>query len=869
MNSAKRFLSFFTSLAIGSQVLSAAPDIGEDIYITDQWTLERAPSVSATGESISTASFDDAEWIEATVPGTALTSYLNNDLIPDPNYADNQLKIDDDYYTVGYWYRNTFEVPESYADKKVWLNFDGINWRAEVFVNGQKVGNIDGAFTRGKFDITDIADIGGTNHMAIFLRKHEHTKEATVQTLGDSGKNGGPMGKDTPTFAASEGWDWMPTIRGRNIGIWNDVYLSTTGVVTLADPFVVSDLPLPATDSADLSVTTWVENHSDSPITANLGGLIQPGAIKFAQTVSLEANEGRWVTVAASAHPSLKVENPELWWPNGYGDPALYDLDLRVTLDAGVSDSEQVRFGIREYSYDTSDDILKISVNGHQIHARGGSWGMDESMLRCNTQEDYDIRVKFHKDLNFNMIRNWVGQTGDQGLYNACDKYGIMIFDDFWLANPHDGPTPGDTEMFLANAVDKVKRRRSHPSVVLWVGRNEGTPPKELDLALKEICAKWDGTRHYESNSAGGNLSGFGPYSVQNPDWYFTREGKGKTLGGGRLHSECGMPNIPSIESIREFMPEDKLWPQNDVWGLHDYCAGFAVFADKWDKALEKNYGEPTGIEDFVQKSQLLGLNRHKALFESYRRRSDQNGLIMWMSQSAWPSFVWQTYDFYFDTPAAYYGIKKACEPLHILWNCATNTVDVSNLTRQDYSGLTAEFTLYDQSGQQVQQLEESIDSQPGTTVTAITLPDIGIHGETHFIKLKLSSAKGDLLSESFYCIGAYGSLNMQDLTEMDSVALTGSFETRTEGNQTIVTATVTNPADSGQVALATRLKLTQSKSGKRVLPAYFTDNYFALLPGETKAVEIEFETKYLNGERPQLDVEGWNVKDAILENGN
>jgi beta-galactosidase/beta-glucuronidase len=341
--------------------------------------------------------------------------------------------------------------------------------------------------------------------------------------------------------------------------------------------------------------------------------------------------------------------------------------------------------------------------------------------------------VKLHKEENFTMIRNWVGMTGSDYFYKACDKYGILVWDDFWLANPGDGPNPNDEAMFINNARDKVKRVRNHPSVALYCGRNEGYPPEALNIALQNMTRDLDGTRIYIPNSARGMVSGVGPYGVQNPRWYFSdRSAKDR-----KIHSEIVMPNVPSAETMRAMIPEDKLFPTNDMWGIHDFCyAPGAMKADEYITAVNK-YGTPTNLEDFCKKAQMVNMENHKAMFESFVA-NQSNGVLMWMSHPAWPSTVWQTYDYFLEQTAGYYGCKKACEPLHILWDANDNEVKVSNNTGKIIENIYAKAYIYNMDGTLQYAESLAISSISDEVIKCFVLKFSDSLSPVHFVKLDL-----------------------------------------------------------------------------------------------------------------------------------
>jgi Exo-beta-D-glucosaminidase Ig-fold domain/Glycosyl hydrolases family 2/Glycosyl hydrolases family 2, sugar binding domain len=819
---------------------AADPRSGGKLELNSNWKLQNSKFLPATPEQIASPNFDDSKWIQATVPGTVLTSYINTGAVPDPFYSDQRFQVSDDFFTNhDFWFRNSFIIPDSFSGKIIWLNFDGINWKAEVFVNAHPVGRIDGAFIRGRFDVTPFVQPGKSNCIAVLIRKVAHPGTMHTKSLKHWDPNGGALGLDSPTFLASVGWNWLPTIPGREIGIWNKVYLSTTGDVSLNDPFVAADLP--DTSRADLTVRVDVQNHSSHPIQGLLRGWI--GDLQFTQPVSLDALATRQIVIN-----QLSIDHPRLWWPNGMGEQAMYSLDLKFEIAGKISDQKEIPFGIRKLTYEVRNNILFIYVNGHRVLIRGGNWGMPEGLLRCD-REGYDHRVRLHKEMNFNMIRNWVGMTGNDEFYDACDKYGILIWDDFWLANPVDGPDPTDHAMFIANARDKVCRVRNHPSLALYCGRNEGVPPKDLDVAMRRATEELDGTRFYLSDSASGIVTGHGPYEMQAPEWYFANR-------GASLHSELGIVAVPPAESMRAMLPPEKLWPINDLWGLHDLsqARGPAYLAQ-----IEKYYGQFGDLEDFCRKAQMLNMECSKAMLESWQSKQG-SGCLIWMTQSAWPSLICQAYDYYFEPTAAYFGFKKACEPIHILWDSHTNEIKVANDTLSDLHNVTAEAEIYDFSGKQSWKRSAVIDVPSASARVCFPLEPPANLSAVYFIKLRLTG--GGLLSDNFYWVGRKDH-DYSSLDTLPKVTLSASVSRTVAGNQNFLLATISNP--SASVGLMIRLKLVGAQSGRRVLPAFYEDNYFSLLPGETKTVRTEVDTKYLQNENPKLLCEGWNIVPAEI----
>ncbi len=728
------------------------------------WKIQRSSEVTATGENISRPGFDNKDWIVATVPGTALVSYWNAGALPNPNFGDNQLLISESFFNSDFWYRDEFEIPSGFKGERMFLNFDGINWKAEIYMNGKKIGRIDGAFIRGIFDVTEFIKSGQTNSIAVLIKKNDNIGVIKEATALYHDKNGGILGADNPTYHASIGWDWIPTIRGRNIGIWNDVFLNATGSVTIEDPLVTTDLKLPDTTSADINLQITLHNHKSDAVSGILSGSY--GDINFKQDVSLEPSSSKTVNINPSTEPALHIINPKLWWPKGYGIPFLYNVKLVFKTADGVSDEKEFKSGIRKMTYDDTNQILNIYVNGRRFIARGGNWGFPESNLEYRGRE-YDIAVAYHADMNFNMIRNWVGQTADNEFYEACDRHGIMIWQDFCLANPADGPDPDNPQMFIANARDIIKRIRNHPSLAIYVGRNEGNPPPVIDTALRSMILELHPGLHYISNSAFGVVSGGGPYRALPVRDYFL------LYGYNKLHSERGMPNVMTYESLKQTLPESSLWPQNSLWGLHDYSLESAQSCASFNQMVETGFGKVDNAKKFTELAQWINYNGYRGMFEGrslYRR-----GLLLWMSHPAWPSMVWQTYDYYLEPTAAYFGCKKACEPIHIQWNPVFDNIEVVNDNAGNKAGLTGDAQIINMDGSVQWEKETTVNCKEDSTAICFKLEFPKSLSPVYFIKLALK--KGEkTISDNFYWRGLVDG-NYQALNTLPVIKLQNSTD--------------------------------------------------------------------------------------------
>ena len=1001
-------------------------------YLTGgKWKVQRASEVVVDGTLLASALYDDTAWLPAVVPGTVLTSYLSAGAIPDPNFDDQQLQISDSFFTADFWYRDSFDIPAAQNGNRVVLNFDAINWKADVFFNGQSVGQINGAFIRGKFDVTSLANYGGKNYLAILIHKNDTPGVVTLQDLSAPGPNGGALGADNPTIHAAVGWDWVPTIRGRATGIYNDVYVTYSGNVRLVDPWVITNLDLneqpiastypnladektatavngnallaidgdtatywqganedgesfiidlgssqtfrtimvnwldaspwnashaevfnihysadgtdwsnfavnqtgsgnsnvvqssanvtgryirftsvnrcsngyfgtvatcvtelsvfnatvsqlvtnakrvykPDFSKSDILVKTEVSNVSNVAVLAKVSGTILPDNIPFSKEVELGAGETKEVEITAV------IPNPKLWWPNTYGEQYLYTADVKVSVGDVQSDYKSFKFGVRKFTYPVDNNVLTIFCNGTRIICRGGNWGMDDSNL-ADTPETYDIKVRLHAEENFTMIRNWVGMTNDKAFYDACDKYGILVWDDFWLANPSDGPDPTNVDLFIENAIDKVKHNRYHAALALYCGRNESNPPATLINLIPPVTRTYDGTRYYVPSSSSAPVGSGGGYSLSNPRSYL-----GTTSNARVIRSEHGIPNVPTLDSIKRMIATENLWPINNVYGIHDFCLSGAMSASSYINAL-KNYitysgtgvqalGQAYTLNDFARVSQMINYENHKGLHEGLyivgNAQGMANGALMWMSQSAWPSFVWQTYDYYFDTGAGYFGLKTGNQPVHAVWDCRTGTnldnIVLSNATPNDLEDVKTVVKLYDLNGVLIYEntyVTESLESDT-RPITLGKVPNPEGSTPVKFLKLFVYDKTGKQLSENFYWMNSATYQAYADLNTLARVDLTANIvDVSKTGTDNFVNITLKNDSDSP--ALMAHLKVVSNADGKQVLPVFYSDNYISLMPGESKTITAEFNDKYVNGGY-HVEMDGWNIVEKTVDN--
>ena len=800
---------------------------------------------------------DVSPWIDAKVPGTVLSSYIASGAVHHPNYADNQLFISDSYFRSDFLYRGTFEA--HIASPRQFLNFDGVNYQAEVSLNGKEVGFIGSAFDAASFDVTGILR-EGANQLDVKIIHNPSYGIAKKHTPYTPDKNGGVLGADNPTMHATIGWDWIPTVRGRNIGIYDKVYITQKGNISIEEPFVRSTLPLPDTTKATVFASAKITNRGEKPVSGILEGSF--GEFSFQKEETLAPGESRTVEF-----DPIAVENPRLWWPNGYGKQELYPVKFAFKEGDEVSDSVSFLTGIRQmdcylepykplstgsFEARNPNQRLCMYVNGRRFIGFGGNWGYPEHLLEY-TDREYDIAVRNHALMNFTMIRNWVGMTDNKAFYEACDRYGIMVWQDFWLANPWDGPDPSDPERFNQVATRYVRRIRNHPSIALYVGRNEGYPPAEIDSYLETMIPREHPGMFYIPHSAADGVSGGGPYKAHPVKQYYTM------FGHDKMHSERGMPAVMNHENMVRAFGKENVEPvstiahPNLMYGIHDYTlgrlAGTAQETETFNEMLEKAFGEPADAREFAYLAQWINYDGYRAMFES--RSEYRRGLLLWMSHPAWPSMVWQTYDYYFEPTAAFFGCKKACEPLHIQMNALHGTVEVVNYHAGVCGGLTASAQILNMDGTEAWSKSCLLGISEDQTITCFPLEVPEGISDAYFVKLTLADSTGRVLSHNFYWQGREEG-NLQALRRL------GKAEVKLSATkESAFKYTVTLENKGSVPALMIRLKVKDSATGDLVLPVWYSDNYLFLMPGESRSINVCFES--IQG-KPVFLADGLNI---------
>jgi exo-1,4-beta-D-glucosaminidase len=840
-----------------------------EVLLHDGWQLQAASHVPEAAAVISEAGYSTTGWYTAAVPTTVMAALVANGVYPDPYFGRNLDAIPTTEFQHPWWYRTEFSLTEQQAANHPRLFFDGINYRADVWLNGVQVASHDlviGAFRMFAFDVSKQAR-PGSNALAVQV----YPPGAGDFTIG---------------FV-----DWNPRPPDANMGLWREVRLRFSGAVSVDHPFVRSKIDVETFDNAELTVSTEVENHADREVVASLQARI--GDISLEKQVRLAANEKREVGFSAEEFPELRVRNPRLWWPNGIGAPNLYDLELVASVEGAASDTRRTRFGIREVSdYTTAEGHRGYKVNGKPILIRGGGW-VDDLFLTDDPQK-VEAQIRYARHMNLNTIRLEGFWGNSQRMYDLADQYGLLVMVGWscqwewenYLGKPVDEfggiKTPQEIALISQSLRDQVLWMRNHPSVFVWVLGSDMPPRPALEKSYLQQLAEVDPTRPTLSSCARATseVSGpsavkmNGPYDYVTPNYWYLDKSHGGAFG---FNTETGPgPQPPPIDSIKKMIPEADLWPLGAVWNYHCGRNEFNNM-DRYVNALNHRYGEARNAEDFARKSQVASYEAVRAMFESFAvNRPEATGVIQWMLNSAWPETYWQLYDWYLRPNGAFYGTKAACQPVNLVYNYGDHGVYLVNSTLQNRKDLTAKLTLLNLRSEEVFRKELVLGAVADSSKKVLDMPPLDAKSPVYFLDTRLVDGEGHRVAGNLYWLSTQRDVldfehtlwfvtpnkSFADFTALESlekVAVSVEQQTSRQGDEGQTTVTLSN--HTHKIAFFVELQLVKKDSGEMILPVFWDDNYITLLPGESRVLKGSWRAADTPPEAAEVRVECWNCR--------
>lgn len=867
------------------------------ISLNDDWRLQSSAKISGAGSAIAAPGFDVAQWYPTSVPRTVLAALVDNKVYPDPYYGLNLKSIpgyqdrlwlrmpDDSPFAVSWWFRKEFDAPADLEGKQIVLHLDGVNYQANVWLNGELIANSDdvkGMFRRFEFDVADKILPGKKNCLAVEIIPPGLVPDKNYRTK---------------QIQATTGWDdHNPQPPDLNMGIWEDVYLSVTGPVRIANPYVYADLETPSLDSAQLTISAHLKgqlrqlHERDGRLDIVLSGKI--GDTVFSKNIPAEEDlvEGDFLTAVCSPHEfkQLNIAKPRVWWPNPLGPQEMYELELNVTVNGETSDSIRVPFAIRKTeSYIDENGWRGFRINGRNILIRGGAWMTSDMLLRFDNRR-YDALVRYAKEANLNMLRLEgfsIRETNE--FYATCDKYGVMVTQQLF------GRSIPDEALAIECIRDTVLRIRNHPSLVHFLGHDETLPRYPLDEAYRGIIAKYAPDRSYQPHSGAFDIEGRfltgGTRTGTRELWTYAGPRKyydGHEDGAWGFAQSGGIGGIIApYESVRRFIPRDQQWPLwTDAMSFHTVTQG-GHFFDAAVEAMNKRYGESTSIEDFCQTGQIMNYESARAMFEAYgRNKYDAKGITTWKYDAAWPAVMtWHYVDWYLIASGAYYGAKKACAPLHVQYSYDDHSVYVVNTLNSSFDGLRVTAKVYGEDMRVLHEQDATVSVGADGKTSAFTIQWPALPPGVFYLALDLTDGASKRVDENLYWLSStpdsVATNNDQWVgfrVEQERWAdLTGlrRLKPAEVGVQTVsgmdngdahIDVTLTN--NSPSIAFGLRLSVRRGNEEDEIAPCYWDDNILSILPGTARTVRVRFAQSELGAASAVVHVEGWNVKTTSHE---
>jgi exo-1,4-beta-D-glucosaminidase len=875
----RRILLTLSGLLVTTFLFSAAAHSSDKIPVSGKfllhrdWQLQSSCEMKADGTAISQPGFATVGWHRAEVPTTVVAALVADKTYPEPYFGKNLKSFPGmDYpattffansdmpenspFRCSWWFRTEFRVPAELAGRKIWLHFDGLNYRGNVWLNGKKIADaqdVAGTYRAFEFEINPVSSKSNALAVEVFAPEKNDLELTWV--------------------------DWNPTPADKNLGLWKDVYLSASGAVSLRHGFVSSALRENYT-AADLTVSADLHNLSDHPVTSTFWAEIEGRHVS--QKITLQPSESRTVQLTPGERPELKLAHPRLWWPYQMGKPELYTARMGVEVNGVPSDAAEVRFGVREVTSQITERGYRLfSVNGRKVLIRGAAWAPD--MLLRWSQEQFAAALNYTRDMGLNAIR-LEGRMERDEFFDLADELGVLIMPGFTCCDMWERwkEWTQETEKIAAASLrDQVQRLRNHPSVFVWLYGSDNPPPPNIEAMYLQILEDlhWPNPSVSSASEQITTLTGnsgvkmTGPYDYVPPNYWLLDTQAGGAYG---FNTETGPgPAIPTLESLKKFIPADHLWPIDDYWNYHAGGERFTTI-DKFLNGLNQRYGESKDLNDFLRKSQAMNYEAERAMFEAYgRNKYAATGVIQWMLNNAWPSLIWHLYDYYLAPAGAYFGTKKACEPLHVQYSYDDNSVAVVNGNEHTMPGLKVTAKIYDIESKERGSQEVALEAPPDSAVRALQLTTPEDISSTYFLKLELRDRSGRLVSDNFYWLSKKADAldwakradtvytpqseyaDLTGLNGLQPVKLTVQARVAAQGAEEVIHIEVENPTP--QLAFMVHLRAT-SGGDEDIAPIFWEDNYFSLLPGEKKTLTARFSSAKLPGKTPALVIEGWNV---------
>jgi exo-1,4-beta-D-glucosaminidase len=840
------------------------------IRLSDGWRMQSSLKLATGGNELSSAGFPVNDWYAVSVPTTILAGLIaNKEFDFDPFYGKNFQKITGKRFDKPWWFRKEFTLPAGAAGKNCILKVHGINYKANLWLNGVLIADsntIKGPFRIFEIDITKSVKLQGNNVLAIEITRPF-----------DPHRKGGDLAID---YA-----DWLHYPADYNGGIVNDISIRTCDKVAVRYPLVTTRFDLPSLAVAHLAIHAEVVNYSNMPQEVEIKAAIND-SIQLQQRVRLQPLEVRPVSFKAGDYPLLHIRNPRIWWPWQYGEPALNTIKLEIIRNNAVSSEVEEKFGIRQVQTSfISNDTRQFSINGKPILLRGAAWSPD-IFLRRNPERQED-EIKLVRDMNMNLLR-CEGKFEDDRFYELCDKYGILVMTGWMCCGAWQYPANWSREertVAMESAKSMMYWFRNKACMLTWLNGSDRAPS---DISVEKDWLKIQADLNYPNpilSTAHANPSKLtgksgvkmnGPYEWVPPVYWETDPHLYGGAWGFATEISPG-PSIPPYESLVKFLPKDSMNNNNSDWNYH--CGtmkyGNTLF---FNEALSQRYGKASSMQDFAERAQAQNYEAHRAMMEAYgiNKYKTATGVVQWMLNNSWPGLIWHTYDYYLYPAGTYYGIKKALEPLHVQYSYKSKEVIVVNSLLKKFSEISVRASVYNLDGELKYTHKVSGAINSDAVQRCFTIPPISGLSDVVLLRLQLDETEGKTSSINWYWLSKKEDrLNWSksnwyytpqsayaDFSSLQQMPTTTLSITPTElAVDSVGRYDVAVRNTGNAVAFFVHIRALKAEGGEDILPVFFSDNYFCLAPGESRTISCSYQNRDPTIRKPYIAITAWNTK--------
>ncbi len=837
-----------SSVALATALVAAAPVHADSVAkqeISAGWTFKHVRG---------------NDWYPATVPGVVQTDLMDNQLIEDPFYRLNERSIQ--WVDKEDWeYKTTLNVAPDVFDKQhIELDFKGLDTYADVYLNDSCILKTNNMFREWQVGVKGLLKKDG-NELRIYF--HSPIKvdipkfdamKYPMEAGNDQSENGGIFDKKVSVFARKAGyhygWDWGPRIV--TSGIWRPVYLIGWNDARIENVQYIQEKVTARRADIKARITLTAAKEGEATLTIGAEG------VKNVWTKKAHVKKGTNLI-----ETDLTVNNPKLWWTNGLGEAHLYPFTATIALDGQTADSQTTNLGLRSlrvvYEPDAEGHAFYFELNGQKVFAKGANYIPQDNFLPRVTDERYEKTILDAVNVNMNMLRIWGGGIYENDIfYDLCDRYGILVWQDFMFACSIYPMNPDMLENIRQEAIDNVVRLRNHPCIAIWCGNNEMHTAwfnwgwkqryEKLGVAeeirkdykdvfhkiLPEVVKEYDPKSYYlPSSPYGGNPDA----KCETGQLLWNKDGDAHYWGvwhakdsianynkvKARFFSEYGFQSFPEYQSVLKYAPEERDHSiYSDVMMAHQRGGSHANGLIEW--YLLNEYRQPKDFPNLLYMGQLLQGDAIKTAIEAHRRAMPYTmGTLFWQHNDCWPVASWSSRDYYGRWKAQHYFSRKAFNDIlvsPIEEDGKLNVYIVSDRLKPVKG--TLDLRVMDLKGNVVYEKKEQLTVPANASKIQFSAPltDVlaGHNPNEVFVNARFTEkGNGDVVTNNYF-LTRFKNIDFPKANiRMTSVPAAGGFDVTVE---------------SDVFARGVFLSIDG-------IDNFFSDNYFDLLPGEPVTVHV------------------------------